>query len=70
MSFAWAVALLLPQGEVPKRAITAVDFFRCFPSLHSFLLSELQAAAEGLEGAAADMHPSLFPCLVLLSRLR
>ncbi|KAK9806642.1 hypothetical protein WJX73_003561, partial [Symbiochloris irregularis] len=62
----------LAKGEAPKRAVTAVDFFRSFPSLHAFLLSGLQQAAAELEqnDAAQRLHPMLFPTLVLLSRLR
>lgn len=66
-----------------KRAPTAADFFARHPTLHPFLLAQLEAATEALEGAdgaegssaegaqgAGQMHPSMFPVLVLLSRLR
>jgi len=47
-----------------------------YPSLHGFLLTQLQEAAQQLQpagGAASShqaVHPSLFPVLVILSRLR
>ena len=67
-----------PQGSVAaKRAPTAADFFARYPQLHPFLLHQLSEAAAALQhGAsssnpsASSMHPSLFPLLVLLSRLR
>ena len=71
--------------QAARKGMSAADFFHRFPQLHSFLLRQLAAAAEQLEGAsstgsscrsrgasspAARMHPSLFPILALLSRLR
>ena len=58
------------QGEVPKRAVTGVEFFHRFPLLHSYLLGQLRDAAQGVREATSQMHPSLYPILVLLSRLR
>lgn len=58
------------QGEAPKRAITGAEFFHRFPLLHSYLLGQLEAAAEALRSREAQLHPSLYPILVLLSRLR
>eukprot|EP01083_Nonionella_stella_P199337 731033_1 len=46
--------------------MTGAAFFNQFPSLHSFLIGELHAALEFKDGA---MHPSLYPVLLLLSRL-
>ena len=60
----------MPQGEVPKRAVTGVEFFHRFPLLHSYLLGQLCSAAQGVREGTTQMHPSLFPILVLLSRLR
>ncbi len=56
-----------------KRAPTAADFFARHPQLHPFLLQQLEAAAASLESgssSSSELHPSLFPVLVLLSRLR
>ena len=61
---------LMLQGEVPKRAVTGVEFFHRFPLLHSYLLGQLQSAAQGVQEGTSQMHPSLYPILVLLSRLR
>lgn len=55
---------------------TAAEFFSRYPSLHSFLLSQLKAAAGQLQTLnkcghkSHDIHPSLFPVLVILSRLK
>lgn len=51
-------------------AITSQEFFLRFPTLHSFLLGELRAAATMLSQQARDIHPSLFPVLALISRMR
>ena len=66
-----------------KKATTGAEFFSRFPSLHAFLLAELQQAVAALSDAAAPppaqaeahlwgggLHPSLFPVLALLARLR
>lgn len=58
-----------------KRAPTAADFFARHPQLHPFLLAQLGEAAAALNGgdgssSGQEVHPSLFPVLVLLSRLR
>lgn len=52
--------------------MTVSDFFAMYPALHPFLLGQLHQATELLEGGAgkAAMHPSLFPVLALLARLR
>lgn len=52
-----------------KRAVTAAEFFAIHPSLHPFLLAQLQRAAEELEAGSKDLHPSLSPILTLLMRL-
>ena len=62
--------LAVVQGEMPKRAVTGAEFFNRFPPLHSYLLRQLQEAAQGMQGPTQRMHPSLYPILVLLSRLR
>jgi hypothetical protein len=53
-----------------KRAVTAAEFFAMHPSLHPFLLAQLQRAAEELEAGSKDLHPSLLPILTLLVRLK
>lgn len=58
------------QGESARRAITGAEFFNRYPSLHSFLLTQLTAATQQLEQGATVVHPSLTPVLALLSRLR
>ena len=58
------------QGEMPKRAVTGVEFFHRFPPLHAYLLGQLQEAVRGVQESTSRMHPSLYPILVLLSRLR
>ena len=58
------------QGELPRRAVTAADFFHRYPSLHGFLLQRLRQATLHLTMAKAGACPSLFPILALLSRLR
>ena len=57
------------QGDGSKRAVTGVDFFIRYPTLHPFLLRQLAGAVEKLEAGDAG-HPSLYPVLALLSRLR
>ncbi|GAB4815827.1 hypothetical protein N2152v2_002873 [Parachlorella kessleri] len=59
------------QDRAAKRAMSVADFFAQYPALHPFLLSQLGQATEELEcGRGRAMHPSLFPVLALLSRLR
>ena len=58
-----------------RRAPTAADLFARHTALHPFLLAQLSEAVGALEAlppgrGAAPLHPSLFPILVLLSRLR
>lgn len=73
-----------PQDAAARRTMTVADFFAQFPALHPFLLAQLQLATEQLEGPGGGggepgrdagspgraMHPSLFPVLALLARLR
>ncbi len=61
---------LWAQGEVPRRAVTGAELFQPYPTLHPFLLGELRAAALALAQGDPLLHPSLFPVLLLLSRLR
>ena len=56
------------SGGCNRRSVTGDDFFARFPALHPFLLSELADAAAALERGA--VHPSLYPILAVLSRLR
>ena len=58
------------QGESARRAITGAEFFNRYPSLHPFLLAQLQAAAQQLSQGSSAVHPSLVPILALVSRLR
>ena len=58
------------QGESAKRSITGADFFRRFPALHGHLLAQLHEAAAGMARGGLAMHPSLYPILVLLARLK
>ena len=57
-------------GGAARRAVTGDEFFHRFPRLHPFLLAELTAATALLEGPTGEVHPSLYPILALLSRLR
>ncbi|CAA0828425.1 Unknown protein [Striga hermonthica] len=67
------------KRESARRALTGLEFFHRYPTLHSFLMDELQVATEFLpEGSPKramsnlknDVHPSLCPMLILLSRLK
>ena len=57
-------------GGSARRAVTGDEFFNRFPSLHPFLLAELADATALLESPQGQVHPSLYPILALLSRLR
>lgn len=54
--------------------VTADDFFSRFPRLQPFLLQQLRAAITEQpmteSGEPTHVHPSLFPILLLLSRLQ
>jgi len=58
------------RESLQGRAITGAEFFNRYPSLHHFLLTQLQAATHQLQQGATVVHPSLTPVLALLSRLR
>eukprot|EP01029_Cantina_marsupialis_P005293 TRINITY_DN15713_c0_g1_i1.p1 TRINITY_DN15713_c0_g1~~TRINITY_DN15713_c0_g1_i1.p1 ORF type:complete len:1110 (-),score=341.25 TRINITY_DN15713_c0_g1_i1:1739-5068(-) len=51
--------------------VTASQFFARFPELYDILLNELRQAREvGSTSSTGEMHPSLYPVLLMLSRLR
>ncbi|KAI5076112.1 hypothetical protein GOP47_0008177 [Adiantum capillus-veneris] len=67
--------------ESARRAMTGFEFFHRYPSLHFFLLKELQNATLQLEdenehtavgsgNLSRTLHPSLAPVLIILSRLK
>ncbi|GAQ83740.1 hypothetical protein KFL_001600100 [Klebsormidium nitens] len=67
--------LNLRQSErAHKKGISSLDFFNRYPTLHPFLLDELRAATWQLENPSTQrttaVHPSLYPVLMLLARLR
>ncbi|CAH2045000.1 unnamed protein product [Thlaspi arvense] len=60
-----------------RRALTGLEFFHRYPLLHPFIYSELKAATDLLDTSgpsdsnlANHVHPSLWPILILLSRLK
>lgn len=57
-------------GGASRRRVTGAEFFRRYPELHPFLLAELNTAADSLEKPGSPVHPSLWPILAMLSRLR
>jgi len=66
-------------GLGPQQGPTAVDFFTRYPQLHVFLLQQLNNAVQQQQqhreiaagsSSTATVPPSLFPSLILLSRLR
>eukprot|EP00057_Strongylocentrotus_purpuratus_P021689 XP_011676163.1 PREDICTED: thyroid adenoma-associated protein homolog isoform X2 [Strongylocentrotus purpuratus] len=55
-----------------KNCMTGTEFFSRFPTLHGFLLEQFQQAQEAentSKPGVTVLHPSLFPSLLLLSRL-
>lgn len=51
--------------------VTAAQFFARFPEMHGFLLGQLKAATVSEHASSSTtMHPSLYPVLLLLSRLK
>ncbi|KAK9114150.1 hypothetical protein Syun_020947 [Stephania yunnanensis] len=70
--------LNVQKRESARRALTALEFFHRYPSLHSFMYNELKIATEFLGDGQKDLrsnlamvvHPSLCPVLILLSRLK
>ena len=57
-------------GGASRRAGHGRGIFRRYPALHPFLLAELTTAADSLEKPGSPVHPSLWPILAMLSRLR
>uniref|UniRef100_A0A1J3K759 Thyroid adenoma-associated protein-like protein n=1 Tax=Noccaea caerulescens TaxID=107243 RepID=A0A1J3K759_NOCCA len=60
-----------------RRSLTGLEFFHRYPLLHPFIYSELKAATDLLDTSgpsdsnlANHVHPSLWPILILLSRLK
>ncbi|PIN24490.1 Cell cycle-associated protein [Handroanthus impetiginosus] len=71
--------LNIQKRESTRRALTGLEFFHRYPTLHSFLFTELKVATELLLGGSSEhlgsnlknvVHPSLCPMLILLSRLK
>ncbi|XP_057787599.1 uncharacterized protein LOC131004863 [Salvia miltiorrhiza] len=71
--------LNVQKRESARRALTGLEFFHRYPTLHSFLLNELNVATELLSEGSSDelgsnlknvVHPSLCPMLIFLSRLK
>ncbi|XP_038700975.1 thyroid adenoma-associated protein homolog isoform X2 [Tripterygium wilfordii] len=67
------------KRESARRALTGLEFFHRYPSLHPFLFNELKVATELLGDSSSQraqsnlakvVHPSLCPVLILLSRLK
>ncbi|KAL6960752.1 hypothetical protein U1Q18_038515 [Sarracenia purpurea var. burkii] len=67
------------KRESARRALTGLEFFHRYPSLHPFLFNELRVATKLLNdmplqhpesNLAKVVHPSLCPVLILLSRLK
>ena len=57
--------------DTARRALTGHEFMTRFPPLHAFLLHQLTVAAGTLATQPTlQPHPSLYPVLILLSRLR
>ncbi|KAJ1983013.1 hypothetical protein H4R34_001523 [Dimargaris verticillata] len=71
-----------PCTTAVSQTLTAREFFHRFPRLYSFLLQELRDAVVASQllpcdeppttpvAAAATIHPSVYPILLLLSRLQ
>lgn len=60
-----------------RRGLTGLEFFHRYPLLHPFIYGELKAATDMLDTSgpsdsnlANHVHPSLWPILILLSRLK
>ncbi|KAI3824047.1 hypothetical protein L1987_05494 [Smallanthus sonchifolius] len=71
--------LNVQKRESGRRALSGLEFFHRYPSLHPFLYSELKIATELLTNGSPEhvgsnlakaVHPSLCPMLMLLSRLK
>ena len=57
------------REDADADALSAHYFFVKFAGLHSFLLTELELAAQQLSGPLPQMDPGLYPCLAILARL-
>ncbi|KAA8530356.1 hypothetical protein F0562_005065 [Nyssa sinensis] len=71
--------LNVQKRESARRALTGLEFFHRYPSLHPFLFNELKVATKLLRdrssghpesNLATVVHPSLCPILILLSHLK
>uniref|UniRef100_A0A5B7CF51 Uncharacterized protein n=1 Tax=Davidia involucrata TaxID=16924 RepID=A0A5B7CF51_DAVIN len=71
--------LNVQKRESARRALTGLEFFHRYPSLHPFLFNELKVATKLLRDRSSGhpesnlanvVHPSLCPILILLSRLK
>ncbi|KAK3036649.1 hypothetical protein RJ639_030218 [Escallonia herrerae] len=69
--------LNVQKRESARRALTGLEFFHRYLSLHPFLFNELKVATQLLRtnehqrsNLANVVHPSLCPMLILLSRLK
>ncbi|KAL9259408.1 Retrovirus-related Pol polyprotein from transposon RE2-like protein [Drosera capensis] len=64
------------KRESARRVLTGLEYFHRYPTLHSFIFSELKLATELLcsetsgSNLAGVVHPSLCPVLILLLRLK
>ncbi|KAJ0043711.1 hypothetical protein Pint_19237 [Pistacia integerrima] len=71
--------LNVQKRESARRALTGLEFFHRYPSLHPFIFNELKIITELLGDTSSGqsesnlanvVHPSLCPMLILLSRLK
>ncbi|XP_078439544.1 thyroid adenoma-associated-like protein [Wolffia australiana] len=72
--------LNVQKRESVKRALTGLEFFHRYPTLHLFLFEELKVATrfsvngilekQSVSNVSSAIHPSLCPILILLSRLK
>ncbi|XP_015573647.2 thyroid adenoma-associated protein homolog isoform X1 [Ricinus communis] len=71
--------LNVQKRESARRALTGLEFFHRYPTLHAFFYNELKVATDMLMDATSGhsesnlakvVHPSLCPMLILLSRLK
>ncbi|XP_059670321.1 uncharacterized protein LOC132315900 [Cornus florida] len=71
--------LNVQKRESARRALTGLEFFHRYPSLHPFLFNELKAATKLLKDWSSEhpesnfanvVHPSLCPVLIILSRFK
>lgn len=71
--------LNVQKRDSARRALSGLEFFHRYPSLHTFVFNELKVATEFLGDVSSGhsefdlanvVHPSLCPLLILLSRLK